>query len=79
MVRSDKRLERPDLQINMFAWAIKDGTATAWSPALLRLRPLAGASAARRPRHGAAEIADPLAAPEIRFNFLKTPTTGTPC
>jgi choline dehydrogenase len=26
LVRSDKRLERPDLQINMFAWATKERT-----------------------------------------------------
>ena len=39
LVRSDKRLERPDLQINMFAWAIKERTrARRGAAALLGLR-----------------------------------------
>ena len=74
LVRSDRRLERPDLQINMFAWAIKErNRARRGAAALLRLRPVAGASAARRPRHGAAEVGrpagragDPLQLPEER-------------
>ena len=42
LVRSDKRLERPDLQINMFAWAIKErNRARRGAAALLRLRPSA--------------------------------------
>jgi len=73
-VRSDsKRLERPDLQINMFAWAIRGRdrngvipqpfSAFALSP--VHLRPEGrGTVRLRSP--------DPLAAPEIRFNFLKS-------
>ena len=74
LVRSDQRLERPDLQINMFAWAIKERNRHGVVPQPFSgLRPRPGASAARRPRHGAAEVA-PIRwrAPEIRFNFLKS-------
>jgi choline dehydrogenase len=73
LIRSDRRLERPDLQINMFAWAIKDRSrfgvtpqpfsAFALSP--VHLRP-DGRGTVRL------KSADPLAAPEIRFNFLKS-------
>ncbi len=57
MVRSDKRLERPDLQINMFAWAIKtrDRNGVVAQP-FLCLWPQPGASTPGRPRHGAAEV-----------------------
>lgn len=73
MVRSDKRLERPDLQINMFAWAIKERNRngvvaqpfSAFGLSPVHLRP-DGRGTVRL------KSADPLAAPEIRFNFLKT-------
>ena len=73
MVRSDKRLERPDLQINMFAWAIKtrdrNGVQaqpfSAFGLSPVHLRP-DGRGTVRL------KSADPMAAPEIRFNFLRT-------
>ncbi len=74
LIRSDRRLERPDLQINMFAWAIRERSrhgvvpqpfsSFALSP--VHLRP-DGRGTVRL------KSPDPLAAPEIRFNFLKTP------
>ncbi len=78
MVRSDKRLERPDLQINMFAWAIKtrdrNGVVaqpfSAFGLSPVHLRP-DGRGTVRL------KSADPLAAPEIRFNFLKTANDWT--
>jgi choline dehydrogenase len=74
LIRSDKRLERPDLQINMFAWAIKernrDGVVpqpfSAFGLSPVHLKP-DGRGTVRL------KSADPLAAPEIRFNFLKSP------
>jgi choline dehydrogenase len=74
LVRSDKRLERPDLQINMFAWAIKDRSRSgvlpqpfsAFSLSPVHLRP-DGRGTVRL------KSADPVAAPEIRFNFLRSP------
>jgi choline dehydrogenase len=73
LVRSDKRLERPDLQINMFAWAIKDRNRngvvpqpfSAFGLSPVHLRP-DGRGTVRL------KSANPLAAPEIRFNFLKS-------
>ena len=73
LVRSDKRFERPDLQINMFAWAIKDRDRhgvvaqpfSAFGLSPVHLRP-DGRGTVRL------KSADPLAAPEIRFNFLKS-------
>ena len=73
LVRSDKRLERPDLQINMFAWATeernRDGVVpqpfSAFGLSPVHLRP-DGRGTVRL------KSADPLAAPEIRFNFLKS-------
>jgi choline dehydrogenase len=73
LVRSDKRLERPDLQINMFAWAIKERNRhgvvaqpfSAFGLSPVHLRP-DGRGTVRL------KSADPLAAPEIRFNFLKS-------
>ena len=73
LVRSDKRLERPDLQINMFAWAIKERNRHGVTPqpfsafglSPVHLRP-DGRGTVRL------KSADPLAAPEIRFNFLKS-------
>jgi choline dehydrogenase len=73
LVRSDRRLERPDLQINMFAWAIKERNRhgvvaqpfSAFGLSPVHLRP-DGRGTVRL------KSADPLAAPEIRFNFLKS-------
>jgi len=72
-VRSDRRFERPDLQINMFAWAIKTRDRhgvvaqpfSAFGLSPVHLRP-DGRGTVRL------KSADPTAAPEIRFNFLKT-------
>lgn len=73
MVRSDRRLERPDLQINMFAWAIKERNRngvvaqpfSAFGLSPVHLRP-DGRGTVRL------KSANPMAAPEIRFNFLKS-------
>ena len=73
MVRSDKRFERPDLQINMFSWAIKERSRngvvaqpfSAFGLSPVHLRP-DGRGTVRL------KSPDPLAAPEIRFNFLKS-------
>ncbi len=72
-VRSDKRLERPDLQINMFAWAVKERNRhgvvpqpfSAFGLSPVHLRPDGRGTVRLR-------SADPMAAPEIRFNFLKS-------
>lgn len=73
LTRSDKRLERPDLQINMFAWAIKtrDRHGVVAQPfSAFGLSPVHLTPEGR----GTVRLksADPTAAPEIRFNFLKT-------
>lgn len=73
MVRSDKRLERPDLQINMFAWAIKDRNRHGVIPqpfSAFGLSPVHLTPSGR----GTVRLKspDPMTAPEIRFNFLKT-------
>lgn len=76
-MRSDKRLERPDLQINMFAWAVKERTRagvipqpfSAFSLSPVHLKP-DGRGTVRL------KSPDPLAAPEIRFNFLKSAYDG---
>jgi choline dehydrogenase len=73
LIRSDRRLERPDLQINMFAWAVKDRNRdgvvpqpfSAFGLSPVHLRP-DGRGTVRL------KSPDPLAAPEIRFNFLKS-------
>ena len=73
MVRSDKRLERPDLQFNISAWSTIDRNRNgiishpfpgfAISP--VHLRPEGrGTVRLRSP--------DPFAPPEIRFNFLRS-------
>jgi len=73
-VKSDRRLERPDLQINMFAWATKERTRSGVVPqpfsafmlSPVHLKPEGrGTVRLRSP--------DPLAPPEIKFNFLKSP------
>ena len=73
LIRSDRRLERPDLQINMFAWAVKSRNRhgvvpqpfSAFGLSPVHLRP-DGRGTVRL------KSPDPLAAPEIRFNFLKS-------
>jgi choline dehydrogenase len=73
LVRSDRRLERPDLQINMFAWAIRERNRDGVVP-----QPFSafGLSPVHLTPDGRGTVrlksADPLAAPEIRFNFLKS-------
>jgi choline dehydrogenase len=73
LVRSDPALERPDLQMNISAWSVIDRTrhgiishpfpGFAISP--VHLRP-EGRGTVRL------KSPDPLAAPEIRFNFLRS-------
>jgi len=73
LVRSDQRLERPDLQINMFAWSTKERLRTGVVPhpfsafglSPVHLRP-DGRGTVRL------KSPDPMAPPEIRFNFLKS-------
>jgi choline dehydrogenase len=70
-VRSDPRLEEPDLQINMFGWSTFERLRTGMKPhpfsaftfSPVHLRP-EGRGTVR------IKSADPLAPPEIRFNFL---------
>jgi choline dehydrogenase len=70
-VKSDPRLEQPDLQINMFGWSaferlrtgIKPHPFSAFTFSPVHLRP-EGRGTVR------IKSADPLAAPAIRFNFL---------
>ena len=72
-VRSDSRLEQPDIQFNMFIWSILSRDRTGVRP-----HPFPGFSLS--PVHlkpegrGSVRLKspDPLAAPEIRFNFLAT-------
>jgi choline dehydrogenase len=73
LVRSDKRLERPDLQFNISAWSTIDRRADG-----IISHPFPGISIS--PVHLAPEgrgtvrlrSKDPLAAPEIKFNFLRS-------
>ncbi|HXP06674.1 MAG TPA: GMC family oxidoreductase N-terminal domain-containing protein [Stellaceae bacterium] len=70
-VRSDPRLEQPDLQINMFGWSayerlrsgIKPHPFSAFTLSPVHLRPEGRGTVTIK-------SADPLAAPAIRFNFL---------
>jgi choline dehydrogenase len=72
LVRSDKRLERPDLQFNISAWSTIDRTADG-----IISHPFPGISIS--PVHLAPEgrgtvrlkTSDPFAPPEIKFNFLR--------
>ncbi len=72
-VKSDRRLERPDLQLNIFAWSTiertRDGIIShpfpAFSISPVHLRP-EGRGTVRL------KSPDPLAPPEIRFNFLRS-------
>ncbi len=73
LVRSDKRLERPDLQFNISAWSTIERTRTG-----IKSHPHPGISIS--PVHlspdgrGTVRLKtpNPLEPPEIRFNFLKT-------
>jgi choline dehydrogenase len=75
LVRTDKRFDRPDMQLNISAWSTADRTAdgvvTHRFPGIsispVHLAPEArGTVRLRSP--------DPLAPPEIRFNFLRNET-----
>jgi choline dehydrogenase len=70
---SDQRFERPDIQMNMFAWSTVERTRTGvvshpfpgFSLSPVHLRPEGrGTLRLKSP--------DPLAPPEIRFNFLRS-------
>jgi len=73
LVRTDKRLERPDMQFNISNWSVLERNASG-----IISHPFPGISIS--PVHLAPngrgsvrlKTADPLAAPEIRFNFLRT-------
>jgi choline dehydrogenase len=73
LVKSDQRLERPDLQINMFAWAVKERNRHGVIP-----QPFSafGLSPVHLTPDGRGTVRlkspDPMAAPEIRFDFLKS-------
>jgi choline dehydrogenase len=70
---SDRRFERPDIQMNMFAWSTLERTRNGivshpwpgFSLSPVHLRP-EGRGTVRL------KSPDPLAPPEIRFNFLKS-------
>jgi len=72
-VRSDPRLENPDLQINMFSWSTQERKRTgivahpfpAYTLSPVHLHPEGRGSVRLK-------SADPLAPPAIRFNQLKT-------
>ena len=72
-VKSDPRLEQPDLQINMFGWSaferlrtgIKPHPFSAFTFSPVHLRP-EGRGTVR------IKSPDPMAPPEIRFNFLRS-------
>ncbi|MDE2005115.1 MAG: GMC family oxidoreductase N-terminal domain-containing protein [Rhodospirillales bacterium] len=72
-VKSDPSLERPDLQINTFAWSTLERTREG-----IRVHPWPGFSLSpvhlRPEGRGTVRLKspDPLAAPEIRFNFLRS-------
>ena len=71
--RRDPRLERPDLQLNFSVWSFADRNRAGVMPhpfpgftiSAVHLRPEARGNVGLK-------SADPLAAPSIRFNFLKT-------
>jgi choline dehydrogenase len=73
LIRSDKRLERPDIQLNISAWSTidrtRDGIISHPFPGIsispVHLRPDGRGSVRLRNN-------DPLAPPEIRFNVLKS-------
>ena len=71
--RSDARLDRPDIQLNFSVWSFAERTRAGVRPhpfpgftiSAVHLRPDARGSVRLK-------SPDPLAAPEIRFNFLKS-------
>jgi choline dehydrogenase len=71
--KSDPRLERPDIQLNFSVWSFADRNRAGVAPhpfsgftiSAVHLRPEARGSVTLK-------SPDPLAAPSIRFNFLKT-------
>jgi len=73
LIRSDKRLERPDIQLNISAWSTvdrtRDGIISHPFPGIsispVHLRPDGRGSVRLRSN-------DPFAPPEIKFNFLKS-------
>ena len=73
LVRSDKRLERPDLQMNISAWSTiertRDGIISHPHPGI-------GISPVHLSPEGRGTVRlktnDPLAPPEIKFNFLRS-------
>jgi choline dehydrogenase len=71
--RSDPRLERPDIQINMRAWSIAERTKTSFI-----IHPFHGFTLSavhlRNEARGTVRIrsADPLSSPEIKLNFLQS-------
>ena len=73
LIRSDKRLERPDIQLNISAWSTIDRTRDG-----IISHPFPGISISpvhlRPDGRGSVRLksSDPLAPPEIRFNFLKS-------
>jgi len=72
-VRSDPRLEQPDLQMNMFSWSTLERTRAG-----IIVHPFPGFSLSpvhlRPEGRGTVRIKtpDPMAPPEIRFNFLRS-------
>ncbi len=73
LVRSDKRLERPDLQMNISAWSTIERTR---SGIVSYPHPGISISPVHLSPDGRGTVRlkspDPLAPPEIRFNFLRT-------
>ncbi|MBL8567613.1 MAG: choline dehydrogenase [Phreatobacter sp.] len=71
--RTDPRLDRPDLQINMNIWSVAERTAAGMVP-----HPFSGFTMSpvhlKPDARGTVRLtsADPKAAPDIRFNFLRT-------
>ena len=71
--KSDPRLDRPDIQLNFSVWSFAERTSSGVVPhpfsgftiSAVHLRPDARGSVTLK-------SADPLAAPAIRFNFLRT-------
>jgi choline dehydrogenase len=70
-VRSDPRLEQPDLQINMFGWSAMERLRTGIKPhpfSAFTMSPVHLRPEGRGTVH--IKSADPLAPPAIQFNFL---------
>lgn len=72
-VRTDKRLERPDMQLNISAWSTIDRTADG---IISHPHPGISISPVHLTPDGRGSVRlrgpDPFAPPEIRFNFLRT-------